>query len=71
MIQSEPAITRMTINMPKASASTLLVLSGPGGDVQEEHQMDAHLGDGENGESQRHAGRPKQRGVGRPERRSR
>ena len=29
MIQSDPAITRKTMRMPNASASTLLVLSGP------------------------------------------
>ena len=46
MIQSEPATTTVTISMPKASASTLLVLSEPGRDVQEEHDMDSHLGDG-------------------------
>jgi hypothetical protein len=29
MIQSEPAITKITMSTPNASASTLLVLSGP------------------------------------------
>jgi hypothetical protein len=29
MIQSEPNMTKLTINMPNANASTLFVLSGP------------------------------------------
>ena len=45
MIHREPAMTMPTIRTPKASASALLVLSGPGGDVQEEGEMHAHLGD--------------------------
>src|SRR3981081_4056267 len=31
---------------------------GPGADLQEGHQVNAHLGDGEHAKSGRHAGRP-------------
>src|SRR5262249_225199 len=36
-------------------------------DVQEEDEMNSHLGDGKNGETQRYAGCPDQRRVGDPE----
>ena len=56
MIQSEPTTTRNTIRTPNASASTLLVLSGAGGDVQEEDEVNSHLRDRECDERDRHAG---------------
>ena len=59
MIQIEPAATRSTMRMPNASARTLLVLSGPGRDVQEEHQVHAHLGDRKDRQPQRDAGLPR------------
>src|ERR1700722_14739142 len=43
VIQSDPAVTRVTVRIPKANASTLLVLYGPV--VQEEDQMNADLRD--------------------------
>ena len=43
----------------------------PGGDVQEEDQVNAHLGDGEDGKAEGDAGCPEQRRVGDPERRGR
>ena len=42
-----------------------------GRDVQEKDQVNAHLGDGEDGKAQGDAGRPEQRRVGDPERRGR
>ena len=42
-----------------------------GGDVQEEDQVNAHLGDGEHGKAEGNAGCPEQRRVGDPERRGR
>ena len=68
MIQSEPTTTRTTISTPKASASTLLVLSGPGRDVQEEHEVDAHLRDRQHDEGDRNARLPDQVGAGDEER---
>lgn len=67
MTQSEPATTMVTMSTPNASASTLFVLSGSGGDVQKEHKVDTHLRDGEHREAERDAGRPEQRSVGDPE----
>ena len=66
MTQSEPATTMVTMSTPNASASTLFVLSGSGGDVQKEHKVDTHLRDGEHREAERDAGRPEQRSVGDP-----
>ena len=39
----------------------------PSGDVQEKHQVYAHLGNGEDREAQAHAARPEQRRVRNPE----
>ena len=69
MIHTEPAMTRPTISAPKASASTLLVLSGAGGDVQEEDEVDAHLRDRQRREPHHHARPVEERGAARhPER---
>ena len=38
----------------------------PGGDVQEEHQVNAHLGDGEDSEPQEYAAWPEQRSCWQP-----
>ena len=71
MIHSEPPITSTTIRMPNASAITLLVLSGPGRNVQEEHQMHAHLRDRQHHDGDGNAGLPDQIGAGDKERRRR
>jgi hypothetical protein len=47
MIQTDPVMTRKTINTPKARARILLVLSGPLPRVQKEDKVDADLRKGE------------------------
>ena len=69
MIHSEPAITTLTMNTPKARASALLTLSGPRRQVEEEREMHAHLRDGERREPHRNAGLVNEAGAARhPER---
>ncbi len=69
MIQTEPAMTRPTISAPKASASDVVGVVGAGGDVQEEDEVDAHLGDRERGQPHQHARPVKEGGAARhPER---
>ncbi len=65
MIHTEPAMTRPTMRAPKASARALLVLSAPGGDVQEEDEVDAHLGDRERRKPHQHSGPVEQGGAAR------
>ena len=67
MIQIEPKITRQAMSMPNASASTLLVLSGGGGDVQEKHQVNTHLCDGEHDNGYGNAGAVNQMSLRGPE----
>src|SRR5262245_57805756 len=67
MIHSEPATTRNTMRMPNASASTLLVLSGPVVMCRKKTRVHTHLRDGEHDKAERDAGRPDQRRVGHPE----
>ncbi len=55
MIHTEPAMTRPTIRAPKASASDIVGVVRAGGDVQEEDEMHAHLGDRERRERHQHA----------------
>ena len=70
MIHIEPA-TRNTISTPKAERQHVVGVVRSGGDVQEKHQVNAHLGDREHGEPEGDAGCPEQRRVGSPERRGR
>ena len=71
MIQSEPAISRSTISTPKASASDVVGVVGPRGDVQEEDEVDAHLRDREDGERDGRCSAPRRAGAAREERRDR
>ena len=68
MIHSDPTISRNTISTPNASANTLLKLSGAGGDVQEEDEVNAHLRDRQHHQCNRNAGLPDQRRTGDEER---
>ncbi len=68
MIQIEPVMTRKTISMPKASARILLVLSGPLPRLQEEHEVDTDLREGEHNQSDRDARGPQQVGLRHDER---
>ena len=52
MIDSDPAITKDTIRMPNASASTLFVLSGAVLMCRKKTRVNAHLCDGEDGKPQ-------------------
>ena len=63
MIQSEPVRSSRTISTPNASAITLLTLSGPVRDVEEEDEVNAHLRNCENGQGDRNAWTPDECGA--------
>ncbi len=71
MIHSEPPMIMATISTPKASASTLLVLSGAVVRCRKKTEMHADLRDREHAERHRDARSPDQVGVHHGKRRRR
>ena len=53
MIHSEPAIDQEHDENAERQRQHVVGVVRPGRDVQEEHQMNAHLGDGEDGKPER------------------
>ena len=68
MIQSDPPITSVTISTPKASVVGVV---RAGGQVEEEHQMHAHLRHGERDQRGRNGGPVDEPGEAAIERRRR
>ena len=71
MIHIVPATTTNTMRHAKGEREYVVGAFRPAGDVQEKHQVNAHLGNGEDSEAEEYAAWPEQRRVCGPERRGR
>ena len=65
MIQSEPADQQEHDQHAEGQRQHVVGVVGPGGDVQEEHQVHAHLRDRQHHQRDRDAGLPDQVGAAR------
>ena len=63
MIHSEPAMTMPDDQHAEGERQHVVGVVGPGRDVQEEGEVDAHLRDRERRERHRHAGRVDEAGA--------